>query len=294
MTPKDIDSDVSGEEFADRIASLACKALLYEVAISPKPGLVDRFNNGAHTDMDMFTFIGSAAALTPYFRDMAREGLEFPGPIGTILPRLRPRGVRAEKEMFRETGGVNTHKGLVFSMGVFCVAAGHLRGRALPFTEENFLGVCAAVTAETPGELAGPPQTYAATHGQRVHARFGMTGIRGEAAAGYPNIRRHGLPVLRRALAEGNSFNDAGVATLLHLVAHVEDTNIVSRSDAETLKRVQAETRAFLESGPGMTAMLRFAARLDERFIQEHISPGGSADLLALTCFLHFILNPES
>lgn len=286
-------SNDSDGEFADRVASLACKALLYEVAISPKPGLVDRFNNGAHTDMDMFTFIGSAAALAPYFRDMARQGLIFRGAADTMLPGLRPHGVQAEERMFRETGGVNTHKGLVFSMGVFCAAAGYLRGNKLPFTEEEFLGVCGAIAMETPRELEAIPPENAATHGERVHARFGMTGIRGEAAAGYPNIRLHGLPALRRMLKDGHSFNDAGVAALLQLVTHVEDTNIVSRSDADSLRRIQAETGVFLESGPDMAAMLRFAGQLDERFIRENISPGGSADLLALTCFLHFIIEPD-
>lgn len=275
--------------FADQVAFLATKALLYEVAVSPKPGLVDRLNNGAHSDMDMFTFIGGATALTPYFRDMARRGLVFEGGLETMLPAFRLRGIWAEERMFGATGGVNTHRGLVFSMGIACAAVGYLWGSGDTLSLEGILDACAAIVAQTPMELDAPPSA-ADTHGRRAHARFGLTGVRGEASAGYPNIRHYGFPALRRAFAEGNSPNDAGVAALLHLIATVQDTNIVSRSDAATLADIRAEIGAFLDTAPDMPAMLRFAGSLDDRFIRENISPGGSADLLALTYFLHFVL----
>lgn len=276
-------------EYADHIAELAIRALLYEVIASPKPGLVDRNNNGAHRDMDLFTFAASAASLTAYFRGMTARGLRFRGEAGTMLPSLRLPGMLAEDRMFAATGGVNTHKGLVFSLGIFCAAAGFLRGSNKPLSPENILGTSAAIAADAEKDFA-EAGGISATHGLAAHARFGLTGIRGEAARGYPAILHHGLPAFLRMTEAGHSLNDAGIAALLHLMAHVEDTNIVSRSDAGTLSRIQAEIRTFLEASPDMPAILRFAAELDARFIRDNISPGGSADLLALVYFLFFVL----
>ncbi len=238
--------------------------------------------------MDLFTFAGSATALTPYFRVMAERGLAFPpgGDPGMMLPRLRVPGVAAEKKMFAATGGVNTHKGLVFSMGIFCAAAGIVYVRDGSVSVGRLLDVCAAIAAEMPGEFGKNAES---THGREAYQRFGLTGVRGEAADGYPSIRRHGFPVFQEMTARGYSLNDAGVAALLYLMAHVEDTNIVSRSDAATLAEVQAEIGDFLSGKPDMPGMLRFAEELDQRFVARNISPGGSADLLALIFFLHWI-----
>ncbi len=280
--------DFLHRDYADHVAELATRALLHEVLVSPKPGLVDRRNNGAHGDMDTFTFAASAAALTPYFRDMAARGLAFPpgGDRGALLPRLRVPGIAAEGKMFAATGGVNTHRGLVFSMGLFCAAAGVLRGREGAVSVARLLEVCAAIAAATPGELGENAEN---THGREVCRKFGLTGVRGEAAAGYPALRLHGFPVFREMRARGHSLNDAGVAALLHLMAHVEDTNIVFRAGAAALGEVRAEVGGFLAGRPEMPAMLRYAEELDVRLIERNISPGGSADLLALVFFLSWI-----
>lgn len=282
--------DDGRRRFADHIAAQATRALLYEVSVTPKPGLVDRNNNGAHADMDIFTFIDSATALTPYFADITRRGMAFSGGIGQLLPSLRQPGMVAEEAMYRATGGVNTHKGLIFSLGVFCAALGHMRTAGAPVTEESLLAACAAMTAETPRELAAAATGECQTHGGAAHAKFGVTGVRGEAAAGYPGVRLHGLPALRRLLGRGMSLNDAGAITLLHLLAHVQDTNVIARSDLETLEAIQRELREVLAREDDPEALLRYACRLDERFIARNISPGGCADLLALSLFLHFIL----
>ncbi|MDO5391814.1 MAG: citrate lyase holo-[acyl-carrier protein] synthase [Eubacteriales bacterium] len=112
---------------AKKAASLACRALLYEVCTTPKPGLVDRSNSGSHQDMDVFTFISSASALWPYFETCTRIGMataKLPAP-ETFL-RLRSAGKKAEADMFSATGGVNTHKGAIFSVGILCAALGRL------------------------------------------------------------------------------------------------------------------------------------------------------------------------
>ncbi len=276
--------------YADSIASMATKALLYEVATTPKPGLVDRDNNGAHHDMDIFTFIDSSAALTPYFRDMVLRGMAHTGELDSLLPVLRQPGMMAEKTMFSATNGVNTHKGLIFSLGIFCAAIGYLKKAELPLTEETLFGTCATIASATPQELASTQGQDGTTHGREAYRKFGLTGIRGEAAAGYPHVRHHGLPALRHMLAQGHSINTAGVVALLRLMAHVQDTNIVARSDGATLARVQKEVAAFLETESDAAAIFRYAENLDSSFIRDNISPGGSADLLALSFFCHFVL----
>jgi holo-ACP synthase/triphosphoribosyl-dephospho-CoA synthase len=125
-----------------------------------------------------------------------------------------------------------------------------------------------------------------ASHGETLHKSSGIWGVRGEARAGFPQVREHSLPVLRDKLAAGFSVNDAGIAALLHLLAHTEDTNIVYRAGAGTLNRIQKDAAAFLEKRPSLEAMKTYARELDGKFAGENISPGGSADLLALTFFL--------
>lgn len=281
--------DWSDERYAETIASLAVKAMLQEVAATPKPGLVDRANNGSHRDMDMFTFIGSAAALAPYFRDLVLRGIRFDGEAADLLPAIRLPGQWAEDDMFAVTGGVNTHKGMIFSLGVFCAALGHRRGRGLAFDAASLLQTCAAITAPTPSELDRAAASQ--THGERVHGRYGLTGIRGEAAHGYPHVRDIGYPVLKARLEQGCSLNDAGVIALLHLIARVEDTNIVARSDLDTLRAVQQDVSAYLKEHDDPESLLAYAKDLDRRFIEKNISPGGSADLLALSYFLHLVLS---
>ncbi|WP_043820706.1 triphosphoribosyl-dephospho-CoA synthase, partial [Rubrivivax gelatinosus] len=118
-----------------RVAGWGHEALIREVELSPKPGLVDRFNNGAHDDMDLAMFRASAAAIEPWL------GVFFPA---EFLPRLRPQGQACERAMLRATGGVNTHKGSVFALGLLCAAAGRLAGRGVSADAD---GLCLEVAA---------------------------------------------------------------------------------------------------------------------------------------------------
>lgn len=277
--------------FADAVAAQATRALLYEVNVTPKPGLVDRDNNGAHADMDIFTFIDSSVALTPFFRDMALAGMRGGAEPAGLLSRLRLPGQWAEDAMFAATGGVNTHKGLIFSLGILCAAAGVAKAAGSGFAAGNILALCGEIAAGVDGELVrASVAENAATHGEEVFAKFGLTGARGEAARGFPGVRDCGLPVLSGGIAAGGHPNDAGVAALLHLLARVDDTNIVSRADEGTLRAVQKKVAAALKECGGDTGdLLRFAKNLDADFIASRLSPGGSADLLALSFMLHFL-----
>ena len=276
------------EKLSALVGASVLKALMREVAVTPKPGLVDRANNGSHRDMNFFSFIDSTAALLPYFRDCALRGFRAAGEGGmepaALFDSLRGRGKIAELEMLAATGGVNTHRGIIFSMGLLSAAFGYFFRREEKVSPGEILDFAAAMTVrigEDFGRVSG-----GASHGEALHKASGIWGIRGEARGGFPQVREHSLPVLRNMLASGFSVNDAGITALLHLLAHTEDTNIVHRAGEAALERVRKEASAFLEKRPAMEAMRIYAREKDGEFISENISPGGSADLLALTFFL--------
>lgn len=248
---------------ARAVGAMAQRALLHEVAVTPKPGLVDRNNSGAHRDMDFFTFLDSACALGGYFAWCARWGLEHPElPPERALPRLRPAGMCAEADMKAATGGVNTHQGAIFSLGLLCAAAGRLLAGEGP---------------RTPAELG---RTAAAMAGQGT----GCAGARREAAEGYAR-ELAALEPLARDLADGLSWEQGLVNVLLRLLIGAEDTNLLRRGGADGLALVRRRAAELLERGG---AAWEGAAELDRLLIGENLSPGGCADLLAVVCFLWF------
>lgn len=273
---------------ADFGAFLAVRSLLYEVCVTPKPGLVDRVNNGSHRDMDIYSFLSSAPALQPYFRTcvaVGRETAALPAP--ETLKALRRPGKKAEKTMFRATGGVNTHKGAIYSMGILCGALGRL-AREEWTSPERILEEAGRMAAGTvAAELGGLTPESARTSGERFFLQYGISGIRGEAEAGFPSVRDAGLPVLERFLAEGRSNDEAGAAALLAILASTPDTNIIARGGIGAYRRVTAELQKILEK----TALpeREELEELDRVYTEENLSPGGSADLLALCWMLHFL-----
>jgi triphosphoribosyl-dephospho-CoA synthase len=277
------------KNFLRWIGDTAIRAILCEVAATPKPGLVDRHNNGAHDDMDFFTFMASTAALRGAFETLARIGAEARAlPPVDAFPPLRRAGVDAEKKMFAATGGVNTHKGAIFSLGLICAAAGRIGCSADP---EDVCAVaaslCAGVCDEAYGGLDERIKDRPPTKGERVWLEHGIRGVRGEAEDGFPSVLCASLPAYREMKKNGAPENDALVQALLHLMATVHDTNIISRHDIAASRYVQERARRALDLG-GMTteAGKREVYDADRDFIARNISPGGCADLLALTYFL--------
>lgn len=270
---------------AETIARLAVQSLLQEVCTTPKPGLVDRNNSGSHRDMDIFTFMSSTAALYPYFLQCATIGLQTreQGPKETFAA-LRFPGKLAEQAMFRATEGVNTHKGAIFTLGILCGAA----GRVSQTDAQTVCRECAAMTKGiTAEDLSGITLETAQTVGQRLYTQYGITGIRGQAEAGFPAVLQAGLPVLAQGLKQGLSLNDAGCAALLALITADVDTNLIARSDRQTQQETAAAVSAIISRTPYPSKETLEA--LDAAFIQKNLSPGGSADLLAATYFLHFL-----
>lgn len=273
-------------------AQQAIRALLYEVTTTPKPGLVDRRNSGSHTDMDSFTFMSSAASLYPYFEACAKTGRKTSDrPAPETFAALRSLGCEAEGEMLEATGGVNTHKGAIFSIGIVCAALGRLE-RALWADPARVLAEVSAMTKGlTAQDFAGVTAENAVTAGQKLFVEYGITGVRGQVEAGLPAVLNYGLPALETGIAEGYDINRAGCGALLAILAHSTDTNIIARSSRERQLTLVDELTALLAKTPYPDEATLTA--LDDRFIAEHLSPGGSADLLALTYFLYFFKTEE-
>lgn len=272
---------------AEFIATRAYLALIQEVNTTPKPGLVDGSNRGAHPDMDIRHFFASATALRPFFCRFAEAGyLDRDLPSRNALGKLRQIGKEAEQAMFSATGGINTHKGAIFTLGLLCAAAGRLPPE--DWQSEKIISEAAAMTEGiVDADFAGITAQNAKTVGEWLYGMYGITGIRGQAEAGFPAIKKAGLPILKEGLQKGLSLNDAGAATLLHLLTVTEDTNLIHRSDLQTLQDVQTQIAALLQKAP-FPAPEQIEA-LDRQFIERNLSPGGAADLLAATYFLFFL-----
>lgn len=281
------------------ICNLARQAMLAEVNLSPKPGLVDRYDCGAHKDMSLTDFHRSAQAIRLWLPHFVESGvLSAALPESKVLTELRPIGLACETEMFRATAGVNTHKGTIFSLGLICAAMGRLLQNKQPVTPDKIgktiAAFCQGLTAR---ELKKP--NHQQTAGQRLYRQLGMTGARGEAEAGYPLVLNLALPHYRSRLAAGTDPELALLDTLLVLMAHNNDTNVASRGGVAGLNWLQQHAKTLLAlGGIQKAADLRHLHEFNQMCIERNLSPGGSADLLIATWFLnettHLTLSPKS
>jgi len=278
---------VQQAETVSLVADYADWALLAELMLTPKPGLVDRRNCGAHRDMDIQTFLASARAIAPWWPRFVEIGSAWAHiPACDFLPLVRPAGVLCEQAMLQATNGVNTHKGAIFSLGLLCCAAGRLLAQRVTLTRDRLCtevaNICVGLVAR---ELNGA--RAAQTAGERLFRRYGLTGARGEAAAGYALVRAVALPVYDRLRLSGVGEDVALLQVLLQLLAANGDTNLVSRGGLASLNYVRAYARKLLREGGALTpGGVKKMAAFDDDLIARHLSPGGSADLLAVTWFL--------
>jgi holo-ACP synthase/triphosphoribosyl-dephospho-CoA synthase len=271
-----------------RAERAALKAMLYEIAVTPKPGLVDRENNGAHDDMNFFTFIDSAGAIFPYFGDCAAEGFSTAEHLSPeeLFASLRAGGRRTEAAMKKASGGVNTHKGIVFSLGILSAAYGRLFAHSEKPATDDILGLAKEMTRDIMNDFSDGADD---SHGKALYRKHGVTGVRGEALAGFPSVRvAHNI--VKDGIGAGNfSVNDAGVAAFLHILGSAEDTNIMHRAQKtgpDALARIRADARDFLAKNPSSGEILDKARALDREFVRLNVSPGGCADLLTVAFFL--------
>lgn len=281
------------EEFCRLIDKFAIKSLIYEVSATPKPGLVDRKNSGAHRDMDFYSFIDSSLALTDYFYQCALTGTDFyDQDMRKLLEAIRPIGIKAEEKMFKATKGVNTHKGLIFSLGIIAAAAGYLyrKERKTQFYVDEITSLVKEICIGLTLELENLGQKKELTYGEKLYIKYSSKGIRGEVESGFETVRRYSLPLLKELKSQDVKLNDCLVQVLLSLMANTEDSNILGRHNMDVLEFVKVDARTALNIGGYLSpGGRRYVEGMDRYFIKKNISPGGSADLLAVTIMLYLL-----
>ena len=261
------------------IGHLASMALQAELDTTPKPGLVDRNDNGAHRDMDYALMHRSIQALHPYFVRLAQIGFDNPQPRHDEIQQV---GIEAEQAMFNATGGVNTHKGALFSIGLAAVALGGMAcsNNAQLHSLSNSIASLASLFPDTSG-----------THGSKAKANNKLKGALDNAREGYPQLFKAWLPFYLDRLAKGDRY--ALHKTLLRIMCDLDDTNIVYRTSMETMQEVQTEARRMLEHIPETTHFEAALLAMNTDYIRRNISPGGSADMLSLVVFLSNVVRKQ-
>ena len=288
------------------IAHLATQALQAELDTTPKPGLVDKDNNGAHRDMDYALMQLSINTLHPYFVRLAFLGFADTLPSHTVI---RDAGIEAEKAMLEATNGVNTHKGALFSMGLAVVAAAYEEKKAAANKEERGKEreeeYLSSLQLTIKALAASFPDT-SGTHGSKAkQLSNGTTTIKGaldNAREGYEKLFAEWLPFYneRRKSHDAHALNK----TLLRIMCDLDDTNVIYRTNVVTAEEVKQEARALLASFEEAyaaedkekcasaieekcaSAELLALKDMDRRYTERNISPGGAADMLSLTVFI--------
>ncbi|MBY8995418.1 MAG: triphosphoribosyl-dephospho-CoA synthase [Candidatus Heimdallarchaeota archaeon] len=281
---------------AFKIGTAITKAILLEAICTPKPGLVDRYNSGAHKDMDISTFMLSTASISHFMAVVAQLAIDHRGDLEDLLPKLRSIGLSAEEEMFLATGNINTQKGLIFSGMLIATAAGYISMRETG--DLKAARILAIVQGITKGivqrELIQMDKNESKiSAGEFVFLDTGITGIRGEAEKGFPHADA-AYQVITKAIASEIPMERGMIMALLFLMTRVDDTNILARHGTDTLTWVRNEANKLLLSEDAYSdTWLERVNELDQEFISQNISPGGCADLLAVALMLHFLTEPD-
>ncbi len=270
------------DDRASVISRLAQKALTEEVLLTPKPGLVDREDNGSHHDMDLQTFLSSASALGRTFYEIAhRSGCEKGEAHATLFPSLREIGKEGERAMFRATGGVNTHKGMIFSCGLLSSAA--VLCDSVEEMPSVLRSLCSGIVEEDLGTLE-----KGITYGEKLYLETQSTGIRGEAEQGFPVI--FSSYERFKELLKVYGRDESLIQVLMEIMSTFEDTNILGRGGAEALSWVHEEAGTYLEAGGALNdAEFSRLRDVNEKFKERNLSPGGCADTIGCIIFLHLL-----
>ena len=266
----------------DDIGRAATIALHDELALSPKPGLVTFTSNGSHHDMDARTFMRSLSSLRPYFVRIA--GL---GATGAAFSELERAGIDAEARMLAATGGVNTHRGAIFLLGLLCASAGAVVAGRQHLTPEALRATLIERWGEALRRRASRPSTLP---GGIAARRLGLRSASEEASHGFPAVFETAVPAMRSAIRRGLSREHAQLDTLFHLMATLDDSNLAHRGGIDGLRFAQRAARGFIEQGGAATPDADDrAAAIAADFEARRLSPGGSADMLAAVCWMRRI-----
>ena len=264
---------------SEHLADLAVDALMDEANLSPKPALVDRRGNGAHTDLHLGLMHASALSLWPTFKLMAEAAAQFQSPEQPLREELGRLGREGEAAMLHTTGGVNTHRGAIWALGLLVTAA------ALDVNDCTPASICQRAARLA---LIKDRQVVASnSHGSIVAQRYGAMGAREQAQQGFPAVMNVALPQLQRSRAAGSGEQNARLDALLAIMTTLADTCVLYRAGPEGLQATQLGAQRVLDAGGSASlAGRRELHELDQQLLALNASPGGAADLLAACLFI--------
>lgn len=275
---------------AFRIGEAAITGMLYEASASPAPGLVSPFSSGVHSDMNFFTFLRSTSSIAYAMYICAQIGIDYDK---DILKRIRSVGIDAESIMLKATNGVNTQRGLLFAAGIVCAAAGCCVRKKIELSRDNISSECRNIAKNiVRDELESIGTKEKLTHGEKIYLNYGITGIRGEVENGLPSVINYGLPYYDKAIKHNSDVNKALVHSLLGIMTVVEDTVVINKASIEGLEYMRKEAKKAIELGSifGPEGE-EYIKGMEEKFITRRISPGGAADLLAISVMFYELEN---
>lgn len=274
-----------GSPATDILVDLAVRALVEEVRLTPKPGLVDLRGPGAHDDLSLGLMLRSAESLRTTFADVARacEGARVDRGLREVLGAI---GREGEAEMLAATGGANAHRGAIWTLGLLVAGAVLSVGES----EGDRIAATAARIARLPDDYGVPR----GTNGARVRSVHGVAGATGEARAGFPHVVGIALPALRAGRKTGRDESSARIDALLGIMAVLDDTCLLHRSGLRGLRLAQRGSARVLEAGGvSVPEGRRALASLEKEMLEEWLSPGGAADLLSAAMFLDSLEQRE-
>lgn len=254
------------------LADLADRALMLELETPLKPGLVSPESNGAHNDMDYALMRIGIATLRPFWHRMATAG---------DAASLQQAGLEAERAMLDATGGVNTHRGAIFCLGLALAAAAF--GRKMQNADIEH--VMQKRLVEIAGAILRNRLSYRElyfTHGREAVTKFHVSGAMEMALGGYKDLFGDWLPYYRSVKAHPYALQ----RTLLRIMSILDDTCIIHRAGYGRAQQVKKESAALLD-----VFSPEALASMDAAFRAERISPGGCADMLSLVIFTDSILS---
>ena len=262
-----------------QIVTNAIKALLYEVVTLPKPGLVDPSDIGPHPDMDVYMFINSSLSLREYFNKAEEIGITYETDLKKVFEQLRIQGRIAEKIRFHTTSGVNTHKGAIFSLGIFVCAESYARFNNV----DTFSVIRKMCQGLVKNDLQKNNQNL--TAGEQQFIQYGQGGARQVAQEGYPIIEKIALPFLKN---RQGTTNQRLLDTLMKIATVIEDSNLIKRAgNIEVINWLHQSAEKYLRLGGAETKTgLAYLDELNKVFKENNYSLGGCADLLIVTIFM--------
>ena len=274
-----------GSPATDILVDLAVRALVEEVRLTPKPGLVDLRGPGAHDDLSLGLMLRSAESLRTTFADVARacEGARVDRGLREALGAI---GREGEAAMLAATGGANAHRGAIWTLGLLVAGAVLSVGEC----EGDRIAASAARIARLPDDYGVPR----GTNGARVRSVHGVAGATGEARAGFPHVVGIALPALRAGRKTGRDESSARIDALLGIMAVLDDTCLMHRGGLRGLRLAQRGSARVLEAGGvSVPEGRRALASLEKEMLEEWLSPGGAADLLSAAMFLDSLEQRE-